>query len=71
MRKRMVDCPKCYGEGTYMLPVTYFSKKWERRTCDLCNGTGKIDKDYYDRLMGNQVEKRGIEHNGGAFTKTS
>lgn len=34
MRKRMVDCPKCYGEGTYMLPVTFFSKKWERRTCD-------------------------------------
>ena len=52
LKAKLVDCPKCYGEGVLMLPVTYFSREWEQRTCDLCHGTGKIAKEYYDRLMG-------------------
>ena len=51
-KQKMVDCPKCYGEGKYMCPVTYFSKEWEQRTCDLCHGTGQITQAYYDKLMG-------------------
>ena len=44
--------PKCNGRGTYMLPVTYFSRELERRTCDLCHGTGRITKEQYYRLRG-------------------
>ena len=47
-----IACPKCGGKGSYIVPITYFSKEKERRTCDLCHGTGKIDKEYYDRLRG-------------------
>lgn len=60
MKKQMIDCPKCYGEGTYTVSVRYFSKEWETRICDLCNGTGKIEKEYYDRLMGKQEDKQDV-----------
>ncbi len=51
-KTKSVNCPKCNGRGTYMLPVTYFSRELERRTCDLCHGTGKITKEHYYRLRG-------------------
>ena len=67
-KQKLVDCPKCYGEGKYTCPVTYFSREWEERTCDLCHGTGKIPREYYDKLMGKREEKQDVQ--AGDFQET-
>lgn len=59
-KTKSVKCPKCNGRGTYMMSVTYFSRDLERRTCDLCHGSGKIDRAHYDELMGKREGKQGV-----------
>ena len=59
-KTKNIKCPKCGGRGTYMMPVTYFSRELERRTCDLCHGSGKIDRAYYDELMGKREGEQDV-----------
>lgn len=56
----MITCPKCHGKGTYDVPIGetvwgedgfYEKTEWESRHCELCNGTGKITLEFYEKLQ--------------------
>lgn len=44
--KNKVECSKCLGAKEVMTPKK--TRGFEYKTCDLCNGQGKVEKDIAD-----------------------
>lgn len=47
-----VECPKCYGTGKIIDSLNIFRDGAKSvasyKTCNLCNGTGKVDEEVKD-----------------------
>jgi DnaJ-class molecular chaperone len=51
--EKKYECPQCYGSGIYGIFIydPIHSEDYIEDKCDMCGGTGKLDRNEYSQVM--------------------
>ena len=53
IEEKKYECPQCYGSGIYGIFIydPIHSEDYIEDKCDMCGGTGKLDRNEYSQVM--------------------